>query len=116
MTDPGRDTIIRLVLAALVLALFLLAGMKALSDPKLLGVFADLKHTNPAWIAAIAGVYLVSSFLNAELTRVVVNWLDRRVTMGQAFAAFMVRIYGNLPLAKAGIGASAASMRGRPAA
>jgi uncharacterized membrane protein YbhN (UPF0104 family) len=113
MTESVRDTVTRLVLAALVLALFAVAGMKVLSDPRFLGVFADPKRTNPAWIAAIAGVYLFSSLLNAELTRVVVNRLHYRVRMGQAFAAFMVRMYGNLLFAKAGIGMSAAFMRVR---
>jgi uncharacterized membrane protein YbhN (UPF0104 family) len=113
MNSSARETWIRLLLAAVILGLFAFAGTKVLSDPRFLGVFADLKHTNPAWIAAIACVYLASSFLNAELTRIVVNRLDYRVTVSQAFATFMVRIYGNLLIAKAGIGMSAAFMRMR---
>jgi uncharacterized membrane protein YbhN (UPF0104 family) len=113
MTKSAGERCIRLLLAAVILALFVFAGMKVLSDPRFLEVFADLKHTNPVWIAAIAGVYLASSFLNAALTRIVVNRLDYRVTVSQAFAAFMVRIYGNLLIAKAGIGMSAAFMRVR---
>jgi uncharacterized membrane protein YbhN (UPF0104 family) len=110
MTESTRDTVIRLLFAALILGAFAVAGTKILSAPGFLRVFADLRHTNPAWIAAIAGVYLLSSFANSELTRIVVNRLNYHVTRGQAFAVFMVRVYGNLLLAKAGIGMSAAFM------
>jgi hypothetical protein len=50
MTESAKDTVTRLVLAALVIALFSVAGMKVPSDPGFLGVFADLKHTNPMWM------------------------------------------------------------------
>jgi uncharacterized membrane protein YbhN (UPF0104 family) len=111
MTESARDTFTRILFAALTLAAFAVAGVRVLSDPGFLRVFADLRHVNPAWIAAIAGVYLLACFVNAGLTRLVLNRLDYNVTRRQAFAAFMVRMCGNLLLAKAGTRMSAAFMR-----
>jgi uncharacterized membrane protein YbhN (UPF0104 family) len=93
---------VRLLITGAVLLCFLWAGAHLLKDSQFMAVWGRLRQANPLWAVGIAAAYILTSFLNGEIMRLILKPLGHTLTHRQAFAVFMLRTYANLLASKTG--------------
>lgn len=96
---PRRVWVVRLVVAAVILAALAVAGRRFYDE------LYRLRAAPPLLVLAIALLWLLSRYQAADVMRISLRALGHRIGRYEAFMLQMVQSYGNVILPRSGIGA-----------
>jgi len=98
---------LRLLLGVIVLAALAFVGRRYY------GELGRLTSVRPVWLIAMAGLYLLTRALAADVLSSSLRTVGHHVGRGEAFLVLMVQYYTNMLIPRAGIGAPATYLKVR---